>query len=80
MKSHYHYHLIATFFGCYPEYNEVYATKEQAEEAFRFFMEDVAEEEIEDKGADYALLKNCLKIYIEECEGCELWGEAQEGE
>jgi len=73
-----HYHLIAEFAGCIPEYNEVYPTKEEAEEAFHLFVEDLtSEDEVEYKDATFLLLKNNLRVYIGECEGCELWNEAQ---
>jgi len=73
-----HYHLIAEFAGCIPEYNEVFPSQRDAREAFRSFIEDLTfEDEIEYKDATFLLLKNNLRVYIGECEGCELWDEAQ---
>jgi hypothetical protein len=77
MKSH--YHLIAEFPGCIPEFNEVFATQKDAKEALDYYIEDFTDEvEYENDESTFFLLKNNLRVYIAQCEGCELWDEIEE--
>jgi len=70
-----HYHLIASWPGCLPEYNEVFPTEKSARAALKEYLCNFDEEEIDYKDDCLAILKSNLRVFVEECEGCELWEE-----
>jgi len=65
-----HYHLIATWPGCLPEYNEVYTSEGRAREAFKEYLSAFDEEEFDYKDGCTAILRKNLRIFVEECKGC----------